>query len=85
MKQKMFILKDTELDKAEIEVRKALSEGCFRIGIIVVKSCKTIGEIIGELRRVIKGNIYPSLSIWVVNSEEEAEKLLEFELGKLYE
>ncbi|NPA70706.1 MAG: hypothetical protein GXO26_07850 [Crenarchaeota archaeon] len=84
MKQRLLIFKDSELDKAGEEVKKALADGCFRIGLIIIKSKKTVGEIIGELREVIKGNIYPSLSVWIVKSEEEAQKLMNMELGELY-
>ncbi len=85
MKQEVIIVTEDELDRVESKVREALANGVFRIGIVVVAQHSKRGEIIGRLRTVLKGSIFPSISLWIVSSRDEAERIRSASLGELYE
>ncbi len=60
-----------EIDSERVNelVKEALSRGCRRVSIYVVTSDLTAGQVLEALRPVIKGHIYPSMSVWVLDEE----------------
>ncbi len=85
--QKALVYKFEEIqdpNKVEEDVKRAINEGARRISIIVISQGRKKGEIFDKLRPVIKGVTFQSIVVWVVDSEEEAEKLKDFRLGELY-
>ncbi|GEM_PF-6219260 len=85
MKQEVIVVTEDELAKVEESVKRALASGAFRIGLVVVARRRSRGEIIGSLRTVLKGNIFPSISLWIVQSQDEVERIRNLNLGELYE
>lgn len=73
-----------EIDSERVNdlVKEALSKGCRRVSIYVVAPGLTAGQVLDALRPVIKGHIYPSMSVWVL--DEETLKKVEGEEVNVY-
>ncbi len=88
-KEGVVILRDVESEEdlspenVNPLVEEALKKAHSRLSIFVVTRFMSPGQVLGALRQIIKGHVYPSMAVWVL-SEEEFEKVRSEEV-RLYE